>query len=461
VKKFNIKHLSLELQRIKSLAWPILIAQISQTLMSVSDIVMAGRASATDMAGVALATSVLIPLLYFLQGIMMALPAIISRLIGEKRKDYIAKFSQHAIILSIVVGSGISIFGTILLNSHYLWINPIPMIAVAREYMSYAISGIPIVMLYQSLRYTCEGMHRTKPGMIITMLGLLVNLPMNLLFIHGVGAFEGFGGAGAGIATVIVYCTMLSATLVYCKKSKHIDKVKIFHPPYYFSFHVIGEIIKVGLPIAFAILFEISLFSVTALLLIPYGDTTVAAHHIALNMSALLFMVPASIGMATTVRVGTLLGQKRNHQAQVSSRSAVILGAGLAFFNAFLVVIFRVEIASFYTSNEIVVALAIDLLLLMALFQLSDAFQVITAGILRGYKDTKVLLYITFFSYWLIGFPLGVVLGLTNWVVPPMAAAGLWIGIILGLTCSATLMTLRLRITQKRDIEKVLVLNSL
>ena len=146
-------------------------------------------------------------------------------------------------------------------------------------------------------------------------------------------------------------------------------------------------------------------------------------------------MLPLSIGMATTIRVCFLLGEKNPTQASVAVQSAIFFGVVVALLSALLTVTARTHIATLYTADPEVISLAADLMLLAAMFQFSDAIQVISAGALRGYKDTAAMFYLTFISYWLIGLPIGCVLALTDWLVPAMAASGFWIGFICGLTC--------------------------
>jgi MATE family multidrug resistance protein len=212
-------------------------------------------------------------------------------------------------------------------------------------------------------------------------------------------------------------------------------------------------ILALGIPIALSLLFEVSLFSVVAIILVPFGAQVVASHQIALNFTGLIFMVPLSIAMATTIKVGFAIGNKDYQQAKDYCLYSVILGLLLACFTAFITVVFRGQIANIYSSEAPVIELAASLMLLATLYQFSDTIQVVSAGALRGYKDTKSILYITFVSYWLVGLTAGLVLGTTDWVVPKMGPYGFWIGFIIGLTTAAILLAWRLRIVQKR-IEK-------
>jgi len=206
-----------------------------------------------------------------------------------------------------------------------------------------------------------------------------------------------------------------------------------------------------------SLLFEVSLFAVVAIILAPFGAEIVASHQIAMNFSSLVFMVPLSLAMAVTIQVGHAVGNKNIKKAKEICQYSVILGLVIAVATAALSIIFRVQIPTIYTNDVNVLELASNLLFLAALFQFSDAIQVISTGALRGYKDTQSILYITFFSYWLVGLSTGLILGITDWIIDPIGAYGFWIGIISGLTIAAILLAWRLKVIQKRFEELILL----
>jgi MATE family multidrug resistance protein len=212
------------------------------------------------------------------------------------------------------------------------------------------------------------------------------------------------------------------------------------------------SMIKLGFPIAMALFFEVSLFAIIALLLAPLGANVVASHQIALNFSSIIFMLPLSIGIAVSIRIGYYLGREQTEIAALVSKVGLALALILAFFTAMLTVSFRQEIALLYNDNPEVVTLAGSLMFLAAVYQISDSIQVVAAGALRGYKDTRSAFYITLFSYWVIGMTTGYTLAYTDIIVPAMGAHGFWIGLIAGLTCAAVLFALRLRYIQKKGI---------
>lgn len=210
------------------------------------------------------------------------------------------------------------------------------------------------------------------------------------------------------------------------------------------------RLIQLGLPIALALFFEVTLFAVVALLVSPLGIVDVAGHQIALNFSSLMFVLPMSLAAAVTIRVGYRLGQGSTLDAQTAARTGLGVGICMAVVTAIFTVTLRKHIALLYNDNPEVVALAAQLMLLAAVYQISDSIQVIGSGILRGYKDTRSIFFITFTAYWVLGLPSGYILALTDLVVDRMGPAGFWMGFIIGLTSAAVLMMLRMRYLQRQ-----------
>jgi len=433
------------------LTYPILIAQLIQNLMGFVDIVMAGRVSATDMAAVAVANSIWLPLILTVYGLIMALSAIVSQLAGAKNFTAISEQTYQTAWIALTLG--LSLIGV-----YYLLAPMIePLVELEGnlkpllfDYLQYIVWGAPGYCLYLVLRNYSEGLSYTKPTMVISIIGLLVNIPANYIFIYGEFGAPALGGAGCGVATALVYWAMFISMLIYTFRSAVLKQASLFEKFYGPNWQEIKQILALGIPIALSLLFEVSLFAIVAIMLVPFGAQVVASHQIALNFSGLIFMVPLSLAMATTIKVGYALGHNDHQQAKDYTLHAIILGLLLAIFTAVITVLFRVPIVSFYTAEAPVIALAANIMLLATLYQFSDTVQVVSAGALRGYKDTKSILYITFFSYWVIGLTVGLILGLTDWLVPKMGPYGFWIGFISGLTTAAILLAWRLQVVQKR-----------
>lgn len=206
----------------------------------------------------------------------------------------------------------------------------------------------------------------------------------------------------------------------------------------------IAEIVRLGVPIGFTIFVESTMFAFVALLLTPFGAETVAGHQIALNVVSVLFMVPLSLGFALTLRISFLQGARQPNTARLSARSSVVLVLGISIIYALLLFIFAENIASLYSKEAQVIAMATHLLAFGAAFQLADGIQIACISALRGYRDTRVPMFIMVCSFWGIGIPLGYILAYKDWIVPSMGASGFWIGLIAGLTHAAFWLLLRL-----------------
>ncbi|MCC2615533.1 MATE family efflux transporter [Aestuariibacter halophilus] len=445
----TVKH---ELRALVTLAWPLLIAQVTQTLMGVCDTIMSGRYTANDMAAVAIGFSVTLPALFFIQGLIMALPPIVSRLNGEQQQDRMANATQQMGYLSVLLGFAMWLLIPFVPDLLGLMDMSETLLTITVDYVTYILLGAPAFALYQVLRNHCEGLSLTKPTMVIMLIGLLVNIPANYAFIYGYGPLQAYGGAGCGIATSLVFVVMAVLSALYVLRSRHFNAMPLFEQWHRPSVSYIRKLVALGLPIAMTILFEVTLFAVVALLLSPFGANTVAAHQIALNFSSLTFMFPLSISMATSIRVALLLGRQDPQAAKDSIKSALGLSLAIAACSASVTILARSHIAALYTTDMAVIAIAGKLMLLAAMFQFSDAVQVISAGALRGYKDTRVMFYLTFIAYWLIGLPSGCILALTDWWGEPMQAAGFWVGFIIGLSSAAVMLGIRLRYIQRQPL---------
>ncbi len=419
--------------------------------MGFVDIAMAGRVSATDLAAVAVANSIWLPLILTIYGLIMALTAIVSQLAGAKKYQDIVQQTYQTAWIALFLGLFLIVAYYILrpLLAPLIQLD-VPLEILMFDYLGYVVWGAPGYCLYLVLRNYSEGLSFTKPTMVISIIGLLVNIPANYVFIYGKLGVEALGGAGCGLATAIVYWSMFVGMLIYCFYSKNLSKSNLFTQWYWPVLKSIRAILTQGFPIALSLLFEVSLFSVVAVILVPFGAQTVASHQVALNFTGLVFMVPLSIAMATTIKVGFAVGNKNIQQAKDYTFYAILLGLGLACFTALITIVFRNQIASIYSTENTVIELAASLMLLASIYQFSDTIQVVSAGALRGYKDTKSILYITFVSYWLIGLSVGLVLGVTDWLMPNIGPYGFWIGFIVGLTTAAFLLAWRLIIVQRR-----------
>lgn len=444
-------------QRLLGLALPLLGAQLAQTGMGVVDTIMAGRLSATDLAAVSVGTSIFAPLMLLITGTLLATTPSVAQHVGGKRYQALANVVQQASWLGLLM----VILGALLMA------NAMPVFQMmgvsglvserAQGYLWALIPGLPALAFFQILRCLCEGLNHTRPVLLISLFGLLVNIPANYVLIYGELGFPQLGAQGCGFATSLSFWSMALLAAIYVHRAKSFNAFGIFHrwqPPHWRD---IGELAWIGLPIGAAIFVEASLFTTIALFVGGLGDRVVAGHQIALNFTTILFMLPLSLSMALTVLVGQPLGAKRPQEAQAVAWHGVQLSLLVALISALIIGIGAPYVVRLYTLNTEVQTLASSLLYLAVIYQLSDALQVSAAGALRGYKDTRVVMLLTVPCYWLIGLGIGHILATGGIGIAPQGVHGYWYGLIAGLTCAAIALLFRLRWTaQKTSQEKAL-----
>ena len=300
------------------------------------------------------------------------------------------------------------------------------------------------MLIIAALRGLTDGLGHTRIVMGISLLGALINLPLNYIFIYGKFGIPAMGGIGCGWATAISNWVAAICLLVYLNRSQAYRQYHLISDWVKPHWKEISLILQLGIPIGFTIFIEVSMFSVIALFLAPLGPAVVAGHQIVLNVVSLLFMVPLSLGMALTLRISFLVGARTLGTARLLARSALLLAVSIALIYAPLLLLYPDTIAGLYTEDPEVRAIAVRLLLLAALFQIADVIQVTAISALRGYKDTRAPLYIMLLSFWGISLPIGYLATFTPLFGQPLGATGFWIGLTVGLTSASILLSGRL-----------------
>lgn len=434
-----------------ALALPIMGTQLAQTGLGVVDTLIAGMAGTLDLAAIAVGSSIWLPLVMLAAGIMVGLLPLIAHSKGAKDKESSAQTLQQGIYLSLIIGILAMVLLLFVTSPLMIIMGVSPDIQVmTQEYLNYIAYGLPAVAVHQALRSYNEAVSLTQPVTIIAFIGLVLNIPLNLLFVFGYGPIEALGGPGCGLASSIIFYLMAFALGFYTLLSQHHSKVKPLKSWSSPNTKSMTNILAIGLPIGLAIFVEVSLFCVIALLIARLGPQVVAAHQITLNITSLLFMIPLSLSLAITVRVGQELGQGQGMAAKSSWISGLKINLMFALINGSILIFLGQSIVGLYTQEIPVIHLASQLLLLAAMFQISDGLQVGAAGALRGYKDTLFTLVITLISFWLIGLPMGYYLGLSQ--AAPLGAQGFWIGLIIGLSINAGLLLIRLKVVTRRSM---------
>jgi len=426
---------------------PILVTQVSMYLMNFFDTVMSGRAGAADLAGVAIGSSLWVPIFTGINGVLIAITPIIAQLIGAKANKDIPKKVQQGIYLATALAIIILIIGWILLNPILQIMDLEPDVRHTAKYYLVSLStGIIPLFIFNTLRSFIDALGETRTSMIIMLISLPLNIVFNYIFIFGKLGLPAFGGIGAGIATALTYWLVCLIALATIYKIKPFKKFHIFSTWVKPSIAEWWEQLKIGIPIGFSIFFETSIFSAITLLMSVYSTYTIAAHQAAMNFATLLYMLPLSVGMALTIAVGYEIGGKRASEARTYSYIGISSGLFIAVFAGLVLFIFKEPVASLYNSNPEVIELTIQFIFFAIFYQLADAIGAPIQGALRGYKDVNVTLIVSLVSYWGVGLPTGWVLANYTSLEP----FGYWVGIIVGLSTGAIALLARLLFVQKK-----------
>lgn len=455
------QHYRNEIKKLIALSVPVLIAQISQTAITFVDTIMAGNYSNTALSGVAIAVSIWLPTILFGQGLLSVLTPIISNLNGAAKRHQVADHTRQGVVIALFLSV---IMMLILYHSDKLIslrssvehpIDP-EMVEVAVSFLRAIMWGVPAFLLFLVYRNQCEGLSNTKPAMVIIFIALLANIPINYVLIYGKLGLPAFGGVGCGITAAIIFWLMFFLIRLYTLTTTTQRDIRKTPITKLIDWSIIKKVVLLGTPLALAYFFEMSLFAVIALLIAPLGQITVAAHQIIFTISSLTFAIPLSLGVATSIRVGYLLGQKKLSLAKHTAYISLAISLTIAFIVALILVVFRTPIITLFTQEVAVITICMHLIILLAIYQTSDYLQVVASNVLRGYKDTQSIFFITLLSYWVVGLPVGYILGLTDLIIEPIGAAGFWIGIILGLAVAAILLMVRMIYIQKQPDETIL-----
>lgn len=428
-----------EAGKILRLAGPLILGQLAGVLMTFVDTVMAGRLSAEALASVAAGAAIWHTFMLAGMGILLAVSPMVAHLDGAGEQRQIGPLVRQALWISLgltILTIGVYFGSGPLLRA--LEIDP-SLHPTILGYLRALLWGAPAMYAFLALRFLCEGMSISRPVMYFGFIGLGVNVVANYGLIYGHWGLPALGAIGCGYATSAVWTTELIGLVIYIRRHSKLGTLGVFDRFDWPRVEPLRELLRLGVPIGFSFFVEVSMFAGVALLMGSISAIAVAGHQIAINVASTTFMVPLGISLATTVRVGNAVGRGDAEGARRAGWLGMQLALATNVLSATLLVIFPGPIASLYSRDQGVIAIAVQLLFLAAIFQLSDGLQVSAAGALRGIKDTRGPMIVTVVAYWLIGLPFGYWLCFHRDGGPQ----GLWIGIIGGLTVAGILLAYR------------------
>jgi len=425
---------------------PIVITQLGMFSMVFFNTIISGKYHSSDLAGVAIGSSIWNPVFTGLSGILLAVSPIAAQRFGEKNGKEVSSILSHGIYLALLIALLVIVLGGFLLNPVLTALNLAESVhETAHGYLAGLSYGIIPLFIFNVLRSFIYALGRTRIVMYILLMALPINLFLNYVLIFGHWGFPELGGAGAGYATSVTYVFIAGLTALIIITQEPFSayaKLKYFKK---LEGQKLKEILKIGVPMGLSVFFETSMFAVMTIFISKFDITTIAAYQSALNIVAFLYMIPMSISMAQTVLVGFEVGAGRFTDAKAYSWLGIILSVVIALVAGLLVLLFRYDVAGFYSNEPAVITMTGDFLIYALFFMIADAIQVTALAALRGYKDVNVSFVITLIAYWLICLPVGYILAHYT----TLGATGYWIGLTAGLLVAGVFLSMRLVYIQK------------
>ncbi|WP_428331357.1 MATE family efflux transporter [Mucilaginibacter sp.] len=438
------------------LAIPVVISQVGHTLVQTSDSIIVGHFAGTvSLAAVALANSIFVVLLVIGIGISYGSTPLIAQHNGSNNYDECGKLLSNSLFINVVTGVvlfAITYFSSIIFLNHLDQTEQV--VRQAKPFL--LLLGVSIIpmLVFNTFKQFAEGLGFTKQAMMISIWGNVLNICLGIIFVKGLFGVPPMGIKGVGYSTLIDRCLMATVMGFYVFKSVHFKK-------YLKSFVLTNvkriycaKILRIGAPVALQYTFEISAFSGAAILIGTIGYNEQAAHQVAINLASITYMMASGLSAAAAIKSGNYFGsndhQKLRHSA-ISNYHIVIV---FMMFTALIFTLGNHILPWMYTSDKKVIAIAAQLLIIAAFFQLFDGTQVVGLGILRGMGDVNIPTIITFLAYWVIGLPVGYLLGISM----HLGVAGIWYGLVLGLMVSAILLFFRFQFISKKLRDKTVLI---
>jgi len=443
--------LAVELTETLRLAVPIALTQLGQIAMMTTDIALIGRLGDEAVAAAALAHTVFFITFTFGMGLVSAVAPLAAQAFGARDPRRVRRALRVGLWAALLISLPMMVlplYGERILVTR----GQAPATArLAQRYLLGLTWGITPALWFLAIRGFMGAVNRPEPGLWITLAAIPANAVLVYLLIHGELGLPRLELFGAGLATTIINCGMFLAGLWFAHGRRPFRKYHVLGRVWRIDWLLMRQLVVIGAPISVAFLLEYGLFAAAALLMGLISTTALAAHQIALQVTAILFMVPFGIGMAATVRVGHAVGRNAPAAVKRAGFVATLLGIALISLLTLTVILGRFAIARLFFGDAIesggaVIELTATLLMVGATFFVADGIQTVAAGALRGMNDTRLPLLFAAISYWLIGFTAAY--GLAFWTA--FGAVGVWIGLSCGTAVYAILLILRFRLLASR-----------
>lgn len=441
------------------LAYPVILGMVGHTLIGIVDNIMVGKLGSTELAAVSLGNSMIFIAMSIGIGFSTAITPIVAEADAEAATSKIRSAFQHGLFLCTILG--LLLFLLVVFSKPLMDLlhQPDDVIALARPYLDWVAFSLVPLIIYQGYKQFADGLSMTKYAMYAIILANIIHVIINYLLIYGIWIFPKMGIIGAALGTVISRIMMV--VFMYLILVRRPQLRQYFE---HFSFSeikktAIQKMVNLGLPSAMQMLFEVVLFTAAIWLCGNIGKTSQAANQIALSLASMTFMFAMGLSVVSMIRVSNHKGLHDYKNLIVVARSVFLLSIIIEIIFAALFVVLHnilphfflnMESATQILDNSEVIAIASKLLLVAAVFQISDGIQVVVLGALRGLQDVKIPMYITFVAYWIIGFPISYYLGKYS----TLGAVGVWLGLLAGLTAAAIFLYLRFHYLTKKLVNQ-------
>ena len=438
-----------EIKKTLELAYPVIIGQLGFIMMGVVDSIMVGSVGAVPLAAASVGNSLFILISIVGLGISISVTPLVAIAVGGKRYEECGILFRQSLLINIVTGL---VIAAIIWGASFLLVyidQPPEVVAQAQSYARIlGFSGIPW-MVFASYKQFIEGFSVMRPSMFVVLLANIVNALINWLLIFGKGGFPALGLDGAGWATFSSRVFMAVIMMAYVMQAEYFKKYDVTFHFKSLNTQIIKKILALGLPSGIQYFFEVGAFSFAVVMVGWLGTYQLAAHQIAINLASISFMCALGVSAAGSIRVGNAVGRKNIEETRRAGFTAIIISGSIMGAFGIIFIIFRNILPAFYIDNPQVISFAASILIVAAIFQVFDGVQAVGIGILRGLTDVKGPTLITFIAYWVLALPIGYILGFTF----DYGIVGVWIGLLLGLAVSATLLTLRFNSKSKHLID--------
>lgn len=418
---------------------PVVISQLGQITVGLADSIMIGRLGATELATAAFANTLFSLPLIFGMGFAMSLTPFTGR--AWARKDYasIQTLWKNGLLANLLMAFALLLVAAGLYLAMPLMQQPVHLVAPAQSYFIILSASLLPLMVFFSGKQLLEGLSNTRIAMIITLLGNLLNILGNYLLIYGKAGFPELGLNGAGISTLLARLVMAAVMLLLVVRHRALRQG--IRAGLRFSRKEVQRLYRLGLPMGLHLFSESSAFIVSGIMMGWLGETALAAHQIVMSLSTLGFMLYQGIGVSSTIRISQLSAHQQPLLLQAAARASVHIVLLMVLLISLFFLIFRVQLPFLFTPEAEVARLATELILILVIYQLFDALQIIFSGILRGLADARIPGLLTIFSYFGVAIPLSYLSAFHLDLGP----AGIWLGFPVGLGVCALLFYFRIR----------------